>query len=493
VSKIYTEEQRSVIESQASELVVNAFAGTGKTTMLVGYAAERLEQRMLYLAFNKSVAAEAKTRFSSNVDAKTSHSLAFRQFGSQYQDKLGNVKPYHVKNAIPTTYPSDKALLLSEIALGAVNRFITSAKESLLVDFLPAQRLQAAGIDINEAYRVATKTWEMMQSQKDKSMPMTHDGYLKLYQLSKPDLSRYDCILLDEAQDTNPCLFSIFQSQQTHKVLVGDEHQNIYSFRGAMNAMKRMNGERHALTSSFRFGQPIADVANSILNTFKEEDRTLVGLGGESTVIAPQKLYTAFLHRTNAGLFDRAVDLMQTGARIYYVGGIKNYNFDLILDVWNLMDGNRSSVRDPFTKSFPSLNSLEEYAESVDDKEIKARLKVVRKYSFKTPRLIERLEANEEKEVASSHATLTTAHKSKGLEWDQVILGSDFSDVVDDSGVPKSAKYQGEDSEEILSPDEANLIYVAATRAKKNLVINNSLADLISYLKKRQGGAIGRF
>ena len=36
---------------------------------------------------------------------------------------------------------------------------------------------------------------------QDTGMLMPHDGYLKLYQLSKPDLSqRFDCMLLDEGR-----------------------------------------------------------------------------------------------------------------------------------------------------------------------------------------------------------------------------------------------------------------------------------------------------
>jgi hypothetical protein len=39
---------------------------------------------------------------------------------------------------------------------------------------------------------------------KNKDIYMSHDGYLKIYQLSKPKLPDYDCILIDEAQDMSP-------------------------------------------------------------------------------------------------------------------------------------------------------------------------------------------------------------------------------------------------------------------------------------------------
>lgn len=46
--------------------------------------------------------------------------------------------------------------------------------------------------------------WSQMLDFKNKDIYMTHDGYLKIYQLSKPKLLDYDCILIDEAQDMSP-------------------------------------------------------------------------------------------------------------------------------------------------------------------------------------------------------------------------------------------------------------------------------------------------
>ncbi|XFB08796.1 hypothetical protein AAGT13_21640, partial [Azotobacter salinestris] len=41
-----------------------------------------------------------------------------------------------------------------------------------------------------------------------------HDGYLKLWALSKPDLStRFDIVLGDEAQDINPVIAGLLAQQ----------------------------------------------------------------------------------------------------------------------------------------------------------------------------------------------------------------------------------------------------------------------------------------
>lgn len=476
----YTEEQVRVIESNAQSVSVNAFAGTGKTTTLVGYAKARENERILYLAFNKPVADEAKGRFPTNVDAKTSHSLAFGRFGHALSHKLGNPKPFHVTEALNMAEKGDRATVLAGLALETLSRFMTSAKFDIEAEMVPIQKAMAASIDPARVHSVAIDLWKMMVDPKS-SMIVPHDGYLKLYQLSEPNLERYDAILLDEAQDTNPCLFHIFNRQQSNKVLVGDEHQNIYSFRGSMNAMKHLRSERHSLTTSFRFGEPVAEVANTILGVFKNETQRLKGASlGECSVGRPKTMQTTFLHRTNAGLFDRAVDMMNHGVRIYYVGGIKNYNFNDILDVWYLMDDEKRKINDPFIRSFASFGALEDYADIVDDREVIARIKVVKKYTFKIPRLIASLEENEQQDPNLANATLTTAHKAKGKEWEQVILGDDFSETMLESGKPKIAAFLKND-EKALEAEEANLIYVAATRAKHNLVLNEDLQKLMKY------------
>lgn len=483
----YTDEQQAVIESNAELLVINAFAGTGKTTMLAGYTEARPKSKILYLAFNRAVAEEAKARFSHNVDAKTSHGLAFSSHGSKFRSKLGNPRAFHARNFLKLKMNNNEAMVLSGLALDAINRFFASASTDLNEGHVIQGQVNAAGFDRTDVLDAAKRLWVAMQDVGNAGVPMPHDGYLKLYQISEPDLGRYDSVLLDEGQDTNPCVYQIFASQHTDKVIVGDQHQGIYSFRGAMNAMKRIrDAEQHTLTASFRFGQPVADVANVILGVFKEERNLLRGMGEGGSVGYPQKgLHTAFLHRTNAGLFGRAVDLVHANARIHFVGGVKSYNFEAIHDAWRVMDGDHKAIRDPFMRSFRNFDDMESYAETVNDCELKARINVVRKYAFRIPRLLERLEAADEQDVARAHASCTTAHKSKGLEFDQVVLGDDFANLMHDSGVPLVSNLLPVGAKaEPLSDEEANLIYVACTRARKNLVITESIRELLTWRKK---------
>ena len=76
-------------------------------------------------------------------------------------------------------------------------------------------------------------------------VPLGHDGYLKLWALSNPMIPA-EFILLDEAQDSNGVVVGLLARQPAQVVLVGDRYQQIYEWRGAVNAMDRMKTKHHA-------------------------------------------------------------------------------------------------------------------------------------------------------------------------------------------------------------------------------------------------------
>lgn len=80
--RVLTDEQKRIVDLSKSMdkneiLAIQACAGSGKTSTLKEISLANPKQRFLYLAFNKSIATEARERFPKNVEAKTIHSLAF--------------------------------------------------------------------------------------------------------------------------------------------------------------------------------------------------------------------------------------------------------------------------------------------------------------------------------------------------------------------------------------------------------------------------------
>ena len=134
----FTHEQLPAINSLARLVRLIAFAGTGKTTTLVGYAAARPQLRILYLCFNKSVEVEAKKRFGPHVVCKTSHGLAYAAFGAKYKHKLAtNIRLTDVARII-----SSQNWDLVRSVLDTLNAFLASADQDIDLCHVPVERLR---------------------------------------------------------------------------------------------------------------------------------------------------------------------------------------------------------------------------------------------------------------------------------------------------------------------------------------------------------------
>ena len=118
--------------------------------------------------------------------------------------------------------------------------------------------------------------------------------------------------MMDEGQDMNPTILDIFNNQDINKIIVGDPNQQIYAFRGAVNALGSVEATHtYHLTQSFRFGPAIGLVANTCLEQLNSVTRqTLVG-GKKQDFLQSRddlidiKEFTpiAVIGRTNFGVF----------------------------------------------------------------------------------------------------------------------------------------------------------------------------------------------
>lgn len=481
-----TEEQKDIVACDllpGQILKVIAFAGTGKTSTLVEYANVRPHMRFLYVAFNKSVQNEANRKFPSNVTAKTSHALAFRSHGYMHRDRLvPGFKSNLVKEVLGLDSFED-----AKYAIDTLYNYLVSKDPKVSRRHIPNDVKSFYGRKqkpIPDLVDLANKLGRIMCDVSDEKIGMLHDGYLKLYQLSKRRLN-YDCILLDEAQDINMATSDFVLSQALPDrngraasiILVGDSHQQIYSFRGARDTLKKIDSTfTMYLTKSFRFDSNVARVANMVLKNFKGEKRKLIGvpLNKKTKPKWNPKHYTV-IARTNAALFDQAVQLYNS-RKIGFVGGISGYRFDTIKDVYHLYADNCHQIINRFIKSFGSYGDLKRYAGDTEDYELFSVFKIVDKYKSRIPYFISRIEEQAVDEK-NAEVTLTTAHKSKGLEWSNIKILGDFPSFVEKGEIISPSS---------LKPDEFNLVYVAMTRTKCRLIFDpeSTMQIFIQLLQK---------
>ncbi len=305
---------------------------------------------------------------------------------------------------------------------------------------------------------------------------MLHDGYLKRYQLSRPRLP-YDLILFDEAQDANPATADILLRQPARKVFVGDAHQQLYAFRGAKDALASFPAEEtRYLSGSFRFGPEVAAVANALLGTYKGERVPLRGLGAPDALGQPKReTRYAIICRSNAAVFGSAVEHLSD--RLYFVGGLPGYRLERIVEAHHLRDGR--PVREPFLRSFPDWKAFCALAEATDDRESLSLIRIVEYYGRRIPRLVQQVSRRAVTQWQAADLILTTAHKAKGLEFRQVVLTDDYTPLfANGNPLPPEA----------IAPDEVNVLYVAATRARQRLKPNADLERLLAQLKGQPSG-----
>lgn len=501
-----TKEQQSIVESEAPISVVMAGAGTGKTSTLYSYSRARSRSRMLYIVFNKSVQLEAKEKFKGTlVRPVTAHGLAFPSHGAQYQHKLvANIKPYQVEKAlnISGNLNSDygyngsynNTMLIASVVLDTLIKYLYSANKEISSRHVHINSIRLetlfADWEKDQIHQLvvlyAKKLWEKMIDVSSIDIGMLHDGYLKLYQLSQPDLSFYSHILIDESQDQNMVFLAIVFGQLATLVFVGDDSQSIYGWRGAKSALgfaMTRGGVPFYLTGSFRFGPNIAYVANSIL-AIKNTAVPVKGLGGQDRIgmIADGENRT-IICRTNAEVFAQTAKAITEENSWWHIGGSDSYRFDQILEVYYVWKNQKNLVRDPFLASFKDFAELQSYGEEIEDVEIKSRCKIVLDYGDLIPAIIDKIKTKVgmSKSINDAYVAISNAHRAKGLEFKNVQLTDDYLELCE---LPEFSKLTDEERfaklEEIS--EELNTLYVAVTRAKKVIQLN---FDLSMYLSKR--------
>lgn len=458
-----TDEQDRAVDLAltGTDLKVEAFAGAGKTSTLDAVGTH-LGLRGLYIAFNSSIAKEAAMSFPDNVECKTAHSLAYKAVGYKYRDRLkkrlsGGMLAEEFLHVREGSHPVFTPAGIGNLVLATVAKFCHSADQEVNKNHVPWQDLKVLDDDKilkkNTALDLvvfAQKTWEML-SDLDGTIPVTHDVYLKVWALSEPEIFK-DFILFDEAQDANPLMLDLITRQNAQKIFVGDRYQQIYSWRGAVNAMQEIEMKHTSLTQSFRFGQSIADVANAILNRFLGANVAIRGFEKIDSSVGALALPNAYLCRTNATLISTLINRVERGDVVYIEGGCRDL-LGLLRGAEKLIAGQRSEHQQ--LSAFKNWSELVEFSESSAGAELATLVKLVEKYELS--RLIGGLKKSERVKKDQADIVLSTVHKAKGQEWGGVKLANDFRH-------PDSKGY---------SDEETNLLYVAATRAVNCLDITD--------------------
>jgi hypothetical protein len=477
-----TEEQQRAIElfRTGRDLVIQAGAGTGKTTTL-GMVARTTPRSGLYMAFNSANAEDAVRSMPATVMARTMHSVARSAIHAdeRHRPLLGRLNGPRMspwKQArhldvgsiivdVPTpTGMRTKVLqptFLGGYVMRAVKAFCESADPAPTVKHFP--RVDA--IDLPGSWKnndqvrremlpCLHRAWEDVTSPTG-VLRWGHHVYLKLWQLGRYPVPG-EFLLFDEAQDASPVMLAVLQQAAAagqQVVYVGDSCQQIYEWRGAVDALELLPEDtaRAWLTQSWRFGPAAADVANTLLAALQAPLR-LTGTHTLPTRVhltAPAARPRAVICRTNGAAVQTVLAEQARGRTPHLVGGSDALVY-FAQSAAKLQAGERTGH--PELACFDSWQEVRLYVEEdPEGAELASTVNLIDKYGAEC--VMEALDGLHAEDAAD--VIVTTAHKAKGREWPHVRLASDFD--------PANGQ---------LSAPELRLLYVACTRATHDLDVS---------------------
>jgi len=469
-------EQAEIVEAaqRGMSLRVLAFAGTGKTTTLEMLARSLpRDRRILYVVFNKAQQVMAQQRFSDleELETRTAHSLAYGPVGSKVKGRLES-RQWVAESQWLAFLKERKALdgFADQRAAGrcivqTLGRFLATADPRIDVVHVP----DASDVDRENVASLARRLWLSLET--NEHLFVTHDWYLKQWQLREPTLP-WDVILYDEAQDATPVMLAVVQRQaRAQQVFVGDRHQQLYEFRGAINALDSIGLPAFPLTETRRFGPQIARAANAILDA-KGERLRITGLASppDRVVLGSPTRPNVVLARTNVGLVYRAVELIDRGLRLFIRGatgadGLAGNGAGelraLIAAAFDLRSGR--PAKHPLFESFAGWEELQRTAEEDGGEAYRPYVRLVAYYDKAIPKVLAKIRDHTVAREEEADVVMSTVHRFKGEERDVVVLADDFQAFVS----RRSNDRQGQRT--TLDVNEANVAYVACTRARNEL------------------------
>lgn len=476
------------IENTDESLIIEAVAGSGKTTTIVqGVDLMPETSSILFLAFNKSIAKELGERLPDHCQAKTFHALCL---GSWLRYCGGKKDLRKFIDGNKTRRIVKKACDLSELEIrlyvSFVCKLVSLAKNAgigtELMEDEPRNwirlcahfdlQVDSEQASLSRGIEIARKALAI--STKYANQVIDYDDML--YMVLKEGCTFYknDFVLVDEAQDTNGvqrALLSRMLKDNGRLIAVGDSAQAIYGFRGAdsdaMEIIARdFNCTKLPLTVSYRCPKAVVAKAKTVVPHIEAFEGASEGevLEMEEYIAADFQPSDAVLCRNVAPLISFAYNLLTRGVGCQVLG--RDIGSGLIALVDRLkargVDSLIKKLGEWQTREIEKAkeNDNESKIESVNDKVdcIHAFIGMLDENNRTVPALKSKIESLFSEDSDGESVTLCSAHKSKGLEWNTVYL-------LDSSELMPSKFARQEWQKE----QERNLIYVAYTRAKESL------------------------
>jgi superfamily I DNA/RNA helicase len=182
----------------------------------------------------------------------------------------------------------------------------------------------------------------------------------------------------------------------------------------------------------------------------------------------------AVLTRTNAVAVERVLREQEAGRKVHLIGGGTEL-VSFARGALDLMNAQKRWTSHPDLQCFTSWGEVCDYV-SQDEEGTDLKLNVDLINRFGAVQIINALDKRMPQERYAD-LVVSTAHKSKGCEWETVQLAHDFPSGIDKKGEPQP-----------LDAEQWRLLYVATTRGQRAVDVSQvvPVTDLMDAAKLAQ-------
>jgi len=470
------------VKNDTCHIIVNAVAGSGKTTTLVALLNMIPKgKRVIFVAFNRDIVKELRNRVPSHVEVKTLHSFGLNECRFKYARGKSNDE-FIKDNKVSLHILRHAEQWAHEFETKDELNSYCATLEKLIDMFRSCLPQSPAEVqELIQKFDIRCFNGELERAKKifldvraDKSV-VDYNDMIYFPAVGDWRLKQYDYVLTDESQDFNRAQQTMIKKMVSPKggrlIAVGDPYQAIYGFAGAdQNSFENLktmfpNTVEMPLSVCYRCDRSIIEHAQKIMPDILARDNAPAGSvrTGSITEIKPGDFV---LCRNTRPLVSLCMKFISQGKKANIKGRdiganlismVKGTGKKGVEPIFNKLDADLKKLMVKTKAQYP-LRPAEDVpvVGNMKDK-IEAIRTIAVTYKCKSNddiyRAIESIFTEDMDGIV-----LSTMHKSKGLEADNVF-------ILDAHLVP--ARWARQEWE---IDQERNLDYVARTRAKKSLV-----------------------
>jgi DNA helicase-2/ATP-dependent DNA helicase PcrA len=457
-------------------LIMIATAGSGKTATTEHLIAmiKNLEPEFdgIYLTFDKKSAVEAQDK---GLPGSTSHSKFFADYKAWRNNPNLEVDTYKVNSIVKSLLEmtmDDEGWMVSPVCqlVSKIKNTCAPTDEATLNKLCDKFSIEVNGSS-DRIFELTRLALDENNKQLDK---IDLDDQLYLTWKLKIPVKQYKWIFVDEAQDTNRVQIELILrsiKQDGHVIVVGDENQAIYSWRGAdtkamFNLKTALNAKEMPLSISYRNPQTHVNLINALFPDIKHEafDKAIpgkIGTMSDNWMLGQVKDGDLVICRTNAPLIKPVFSLIRQGVKAIILGRDIGNNLSSLVERFKVekVDDLLDKLEDYRIKEVNKLLKQEKtnQAQSLQDK-VETIFAIAEdcKYVWQVTKRIQEIFSDKKDGVIFS-----TIHRAKGSEAKRVY-------ILEPKLLPHPMAKTAEAMEE-----EKHVAFVAMTRSKDEMYFVN--------------------